>query len=256
MDAKAMNYSSRDVQSGGRYRFSVIVPVLCEQQHINSVIEHLKKLPGSELAEIIVVDGDPRGRTIKAITDKGVTAFTCEKGRGRQMNAGAAAANGETLIFLHADTRLPAEALEKVAQVLQDGRYVAGAFDLGIDSDRLVLRYIAARARLRSRLNRIPYGDQAIFMRKAYFDAIGRFREIPIMEDVDLMRRIKKRGDKIFILRDRVRTSPRRWEAEGAIYATVRNQFLVAMYYLGVSPTRLARFYKPHIDKVSHEQEG
>jgi rSAM/selenodomain-associated transferase 2 len=171
------------------------------------------------------------------------------------MNAGAAAANGEILIFLHADTRLPEEGFEKVAQVLRGGKYVAGAFDLGIDSDRLVLRYIAASARLRSRLNRIPYGDQAIFMSKTYFDAIGRFREIPIMEDVDLMRRIKKRGDKIFILPDRVRTSPRRWETEGAIYTTLRNQLLVALYYLGVSPEKLAKFYKTHTDTESLQQD-
>jgi hypothetical protein len=159
------------------------------------------------------------------------------------------------LIFLHADTRLPAEAFAKVAEVLRGGRHVAGAFDLGIDSDRLILRYIAARARLRSRLNRIPYGDQAIFMRKAYFDAIGRFREIPIMEDVDLMRRIKNRGDRIFILRERVRTSPRRWETEGAIYTTLRNQILLGLYYLGVSPEKLSTFYSRHANIAARQQD-
>ena len=90
-------------------------------------------------------------------------------------------------------------------------------------------------------------------MRKTYFDAIGRFKEIPIMEDVDLMRRINKRGDKIFIVADRVRTSPRRWETEGAIYTTFRNQLLVALYYLGVSPEKLARFYRTHTDTSSQQ---
>ena len=227
-------------------RLSVIIPVLDEREQINSVIEHLRGLPGSESCEIIVVDGDPGAGTIGAIKEGGIVTITCEKGRGRQMNAGADVAKGDMLIFLHADTRLPDRAFEKVAQVLEDERYVAGAFDLSIDSDRLILKYIAARARLRSRLNRIPYGDQAIFMRKSYFEEIGRFKEIPIMEDIELMRRIRRRGDRICILPDRVKASARRWEKEGAIYATVRNQVLVALYYLGVSPEKLARFYRTH----------
>ncbi|MHC4075293.1 MAG: hypothetical protein ACYSRZ_02615, partial [Planctomycetota bacterium] len=115
---------------------------------------------------------------------------------------------------------------------------------LGIDSNRLFLKFIAVRASLRSRLNRIPYGDQAIFIRKTYFEDIGRFKEVPLMEDVDLMRRIKKRGDKIFILPDKVMTSSRRWETEGALYTTIRNQILVSLYYLGVDPEKLSRFYE------------
>jgi rSAM/selenodomain-associated transferase 2 len=162
------------------------------------------------------------------------------------MNAGAVVARGEILIFLHADTRLPPGALKKINTVLENEKYVGGAFDLRIDSDRLFLKYIAARASLRSRLNRIPYGDQAIFIRKNYFDKIGRFKEIPLMEDVELMRRIKRRGDKIFILRDRVKTSARRWEREGVFYTTLKNQMLVNLYYLGVSPDKLAKYYRRH----------
>ena len=162
------------------------------------------------------------------------------------MNAGAATAHGEILIFLHADTKLPDNALGKISRVLQDERYVGGAFDLGIDSRRLFLKYISARASLRSRLNRIPYGDQAIFIRKDYFDQIGRFKDIPLMEDVDLMRRIKKDKKKIYILSDKVMTSARRWERDGALYTTLRNQILIALFYLGVSPYRLAKYYWRH----------
>ena len=115
---------------------------------------------------------------------------------------------------------------------------------MSIDSNRWILEYIATRASLRSRLNRIPYGDQAIFIRKSYFDKIGGFRDIPLMEDVDLMRRIKKDGRRIHILRDKVTTSGRRWEKEGAVYTTLRNQVVVMLYYLGVSPHKLARLYK------------
>ena len=159
------------------------------------------------------------------------------------MNAGAAVARGEILMFLHADTKLPDGALEKISRALEDQNYVGGAFDLRIDSDRLFLKYIATRASLRSRWNRIPYGDQAIFIRKKYFDQIGGYKEIPLMEDVDLMRRIKKDGKQIVIFPDKVRTSARRWESEGALYTTLRNQILVRLFYLGVSPHRLAKYY-------------
>jgi rSAM/selenodomain-associated transferase 2 len=162
------------------------------------------------------------------------------------MNAGAAIAKGEVLIFLHADTLLPPKALNKIGRVLENEKYVGGAFSLGIDSDRLLLKYVAAHASMRSRINRIPYGDQAIFIRKSYFDKIGKFKEIPLMEDVDLMRRIKKRDDKIYIFRDQVMTSPRRWEKEGLIYTTIRNRILMSLYFLGVGPEKLVKYYRRH----------
>ena len=105
MDSKQTSQTVRDFGPQGRYEFSVIIPVLDEQQQINLVIEHLRKLPGSEAAEIVVVDGDSQAGTIKSIADKGVTVFTCGKGRGRQMNAGAAAAKGEMLILTLASSR-------------------------------------------------------------------------------------------------------------------------------------------------------
>ena len=230
-------------QESNQYGFSIIIPVLNEAGQINSLIEHLQKQNHESSYEIIAVDGDPQGSTVGAIQDKDVIAITTDKGRGKQMNAGAAAACGEILIFLHADTTLPDNALGKINQALQDPDYVGGAFDLKIDSDMLFLKYISARASLRSRWNRIPYGDQAIFIRKQYFDQIGGFKEIPLMEDVDLMRRIKKDKKKIFILTDKVTTSARRWESDGALYTTLRNQILVRLFYLGISPHKLAKYY-------------
>jgi rSAM/selenodomain-associated transferase 2 len=219
------------------------VPVLNETDRINPLIEHIYSQGFGPLYEVIVVDGDPQGSTVRIIQDKDVIAITTDKGRGRQMNAGAAAARGEILILLHADTTLPDNALGKISQALQDKDYVGGAFDLKIDSDRLFLKYISARASLRSRWNRIPYGDQAIFIRKKYFDQIGGYKEIPLMEDIDLMRRIKKDGKQIVILHDKVITSARRWESEGALYTTLRNQILVRLFYLGINPHRLAKYY-------------
>jgi len=225
---------------------SVIIPALHEQDNINAQIDHLRRQDFHGRIEIIVVDGDSDGSTLKVIEDGHIVKITSEKGRAKQMNAGAAAANGEILLFLHADTKLPPGALVKISQVLENDEYVGGAFDLGIDSDRLFLKFIAARARLRSRLTRVPYGDQAIFIRSSYFERIGRFKEMPLMEDIDLMKRIKRAGDRVFLLPDRVSTSARRWEKEGALYTTARNQMLATLYHLGVSPERLARYYRNH----------
>jgi rSAM/selenodomain-associated transferase 2 len=229
-------------------RFSIIIPVLDEQDYVRRCLDGLASQGFEQSRETIVVDGDPDGSTVSLIRDSGATCLTGEPGRGRQMNAGAAVANGDILIFLHADTRLPPAALEKIDRVMATGRYAGGAFNLGIDSDRWILRYIAMRASMRSRQNRIPYGDQAIFVDRAYFVQLGGFTDMPIMEDVDLMRRIKKDGRRIHIFRDRVLASPRRWEAEGPIFTTLRNQFVVGLYYLGVSPKKLVRYYRRQRD--------
>ncbi|MGB2807964.1 MAG: TIGR04283 family arsenosugar biosynthesis glycosyltransferase [Sedimentisphaerales bacterium] len=231
-------------QTPSEHMFSVVVPVLNEAKRINSLIKNIRGLRSDGFCEIIVVDGDPQGATIQVIQDKDVVCIISGKARARQMNSGAAKARGKVLIFLHADTKLPSDALQKIRKVLENEKYVAGAFDLGIDSDKLLLKTIAACASLRSRLHRVPYGDQAIFIRRRYFGKIGGFKEIPLMEDVELMVRIKKRGDSIFILRDRVITSARRWQKEGIIYTTLRNIVIRNLFRFGVSPDRLAKYYK------------
>lgn len=223
------------------------MPVFHEGDRINDLMEHLYQLDMVDMGktcEIIIVDGAPERDTLRAIHHNHVINISTEKGRAKQMNAGASVAKGEILIFLHADTELPILALKKISAVMEQGGYIAGAFDLGIKSDRLIFKIIASLASLRSRLNRIPYGDQAIFIRREYFKKIGGYREIPLMEDMELMKRIKKSGHKIWIFYDRVRTSPRRWEEEGVIYCILRNWILQALYALGVSPHKLARFYK------------
>ncbi|MHC4638468.1 MAG: TIGR04283 family arsenosugar biosynthesis glycosyltransferase, partial [Planctomycetota bacterium] len=231
-------------QATNKYIFSIVIPVLNEADQINVTIEHLCNENTERNYEIIVVDGDQQGSSINAIRNKSVKAITSQQGRGRQMNAGAAIACGEILVFLHADTRLPEMALEKIYDVLQSKKYVGGAFNLGIDSNRYFLKYIEFRVWLRCHVNRIPYGDQGIFLRREYFERIGRFKEIPLMEDVELMRRIRRRGDKIRILPDKVKTSARRWEAEGIIYTTFRNQIIKILFNLGVSPDKLVKYYK------------
>ena len=225
-------------------KFSFIIPVWNEEAIISRTIEHVRDLSASGAAEIIVVDGDPGGRTIQVARHMGVKTAISEKGRGNQMNLGAALAEGDILIFLHADTLLPADALKLIETAMADGSCIAGAFDLAIDSDKPAFRLIEKAASLRSRMTRIPYGDQAIFIRKREFRELRGFRNIPIMEDVEIMRRIKKRKGKICIIGKAVRTSPRRWEKEGIVYTTLRNWLLIALYFCGAKPESLVRFYR------------
>jgi rSAM/selenodomain-associated transferase 2 len=203
--------------------------------------------------EIIVVDGSQERDTLSAIHSNCVIKISSEQGRAKQMNAGALVAKGEILIFLHADTELPLHALKKIDSLTDRREYVGGAFDLGIKSDKLIFRVIEILSSLRSRLNRIPFGDQAIFIRKEYFDRIGGYKEIPLMEDVELMRRIKRSENKIWIFDDRVMTSPRRWEKEGVFYCTLRDWTLQALYFLGLSPDKLSRFYKNYDPRRAKE---
>ncbi len=227
-----------------RHGISVIVPVWKEASIIAQSISRILDLDPDGGLEVIVVDGSPDGETLHSIREGRVRKYTARKARSVQMNTGASHASREILLFLHADTMLPEGALQRISSLIDRGDVVGGAFDLGIDSERPIFRIIENAAALRSRILRIPYGDQAIFIRKDYFHAIGGFREIPLMEDVELMRRIKKAGGRIGIIREKVKTSPRRWEKEGVLSCTLRNWTLISLYLLGVSPERLARFYR------------
>ncbi len=196
--------------------------------------------------EVIVVDGDPSGDTIREIRDPRngiVQAVLSEKGRGIQLNRGASLAKGEILLFLHADARLPAGAFVKIAAAMKDRQIIGGAFRLAIDSPRRPFRVIEKFVSYRSRYLGLPYGDQGIFLRKAAFQSLGGFRSVPIMEDLDLMRRISRRKGRIVILDDPVVTSARRWEEEGVLYCTLRNWCLVLLFLLGVPPEKLLKFY-------------
>ncbi len=225
-------------------KFSIIVPVLHEGERINDLIKYLNRPDSDGNVEIVIVDGTQEKDTLRAIQSNSVIKISSEQGRAKQMNAGASIARGEILIFLHVDTELPIHALRKIGSFIEQTEYVGGAFDLGIKSDKPIFKVIGTISSVRSRLNRIPFGDQAIFMRREYFNKIGGYKEIPLMEDVELLRRIKKSGDRIRIFHDRVATSPRRWEKEGVIYCTLRNWTLQVLYLLGVSPEKLRKFYK------------
>lgn len=224
--------------------FSIILPVFNETDTISGVIAHIQKMDAERSAEIIVVDGDPDKTTIAAIKDAGVRTLVAEKGRARQMNSGAGLASGDILLFLHADTFLPSNAFALIRSAMNDNRFVGGAFELGFNTTRTIFKITELYVSLRTRLTRIPFGDQAIFIRHDFFKKIGGYRDIPIMEDVELMKRIRKQGHRVCIIPEKVRTSPRRYEQEGIVYTTIRNWMLQLRYALGVSPERLVKWYK------------
>jgi rSAM/selenodomain-associated transferase 2 len=217
---------------------SVVVPTLNEAAVLARTLEALP----TGFAEVVVADGGSTDATVAIAREHGARVTASPPGRGPQMNAGAAAAKGDVLLFLHADTVLPPDAPARIAAALAEAGAVAGAFRLGIDSPDPRLRLIARAANLRTRLTGVPYGDQALFVRRDAFDAAGGFPDVPIMEDVELGRRLKRLG-RIVVVPARVRTSARRWEREGIVRTTLRNAVLITLYLLGVHPRRLARWY-------------
>jgi rSAM/selenodomain-associated transferase 2 len=227
----------------GSCRFSIIIPVLHELKLINIQLEALKQITTDEPFEIIVVDGSPTQDTLRVISDLNVKKYSCQQGRGRQMNAGAARATGDILVFLHADTILPTNALLLIQKTLQNKQLVGGAFTLRIQSHNVLLRMIATFSTFRSQITRAPYGDQVIFLRKSYFDAIGGYKNILLMEDVELMRRIKKEKGEIVILPTPVITSDRRWNQEGLFYTALRDSIIIFLYWCGIPAEKLAKFY-------------
>jgi rSAM/selenodomain-associated transferase 2 len=227
-------------------RISIVIPALNERDTINDCIAGVRRLDGGRVCEVVVVDGDVEGSTLDVIEDTGVIKMTAERGRSRQMNAGAAAASGQVLVFLHADTKLPTGALLEITRTLEDPTCVGGAFAHRFDSDRFAYRLMSACVSLMTSRTRLPYGDQALFLRRNYFESIGAFAPIDIMEDFELVRRIRRRGDRLAMLRSPVHTSCRRMQEESIVRRVVTNWMMCALFTAGVSARRLARHYRPH----------
>jgi len=220
-------------------KISIIMPVLNEEKTLAATLTALTPLAPDE---VIVVDGGSADRTCDVVGRTSATLLTAPRGRAQQMNQGARAARGEVLLFLHADTRLPASALADICAAMADPRCVGGRFDVRLDRDAWTFRLIGALINLRSRLTKGATGDQAIFVRRAVFEALGGFPLVPLMEDIALSRLLKRRG-RVACLRSQVVTSVRRWERDG-VWRTILKMWAFRLLFLvGVSPTRLRRFY-------------
>jgi rSAM/selenodomain-associated transferase 2 len=222
-------------------RLSVILPVLNEASTLPAV---LARVGAGTNVEAIAVDGGSADATPSVARDWGAdTVLSASGGRARQMNAGAAAATGAILLFLHADTRLPAGYDALARDALAAPAAIAGAFPLAIAGRGWGLRLVEAGVNGRSRWCALPYGDQALFLKTSTFWALGGFPELPIMEDFELVRRLRQRG-RIALAPAPVVTSGRRWQQLGVVQTTLINQAIIAGYVAGISPQRLRRWYR------------
>lgn len=219
---------------------SIIIPTLNEETVIRDLIASLDRLSGD--FEVIVADGGSQDETVALLRQCGLRVIETTRGRGKQMNAGAQTATGDVLLFLHADTRLPEGALAKIEGLLKDERVCGGNFSLTFDGASRIA-WLLTKLYPLLRLGGMCYGDSAIFVRRIVFEQLGGYRDYPIFEDSDLYRRMRSVG-KFVRLRVAAVTSSRRFEGRFvrtfALWATMQ-----ILYWLGVDPNRLNRWYKP-----------
>lgn len=230
-------------------KISVVIPVYREKGIASLLEDLLRQIQIEEASrdgEIIIVDGAPEADTLARIVDKPVLRLSSPPGRGVQLNLGAAAARGDVLLFLHADTVLPENAFTLIRQTLHDTSLSGGAFSLSYEPRTPGLSFITVLANLRSRRTRVPYGDQAIFVRRSVFMELHGFAPIPVMEDLEFMTRLRRQGHRIRILAMPVRTSARRQLREGILRCTLRNLCLRLLYHCGIPPRILAGLYRRH----------
>jgi len=225
-------------------KLSVIVPMLNEERAIASTLDAIAAgSSGSPLiVEVIVVDGGSSDRSREEARPRCARLVVTRRGLACQMNAGAAAAKGDALVFVHADTLVPPTFAGDIAAALADPAVVGGRFDLRLDDDAPMLRLIGWLISARSRLSGTGTGDQTIFVRREVFERLGGYRDIALCEDLDLARRLKRVG-RVACLRSRVTTSARRWRKGGVLATTARMWFIRIAFLLGVSPSRLAHLY-------------
>jgi rSAM/selenodomain-associated transferase 2 len=222
---------------------SIVVPALDEARNLERLLPELTA--HGPAVEVVVVDGGSEDGTVDLVARwPGVRLVRSERGRARQMNAGARVATGDVLLFLHADTRLPPGFAGIITAALADPRVVGGRFDVRLDGPRWPFRVITAFMNARSRWTGIATGDQAIFVRRTAFEALGGYPDIPLMEDVELSRRLKRAG-RLACLRQRVTTAARKWQREGVVRTVLLMWALRLLHACGVPPARLHAWYYP-----------
>lgn len=221
---------------------SIVIPILRDASELEGLLAGLAADAAGDAVEVVVVSGDATDRALDALRVRfpAVRWGTSPVGRGPQMNAGAAAAAGRWLLFVHADARLDPGWLDEIRAADRRDDVVGGAFRFILDSSRRVARLIEWGVATRVSWFALPYGDQALFVRRAVFEALDGYRAIPLMEDVDLIRRLGRRGS-LWFSPVPARVSPRRWERDGWLRRSALNVMLVLLYFAGVSPEWLAR---------------
>lgn len=220
----------------------MIVPTLNEAQILTSHFDRQKHLLVDDDVELLLVDGGSEDQTCEKVLSWTARIFRSRAGRAYQMNFAAQHARGEYLIFLHADTIIPAVAWQELRTLLSEGKILWGFCPLRLDGRHRLLRIVERAICLRSRVTGIGTGDQVIFIHKALFDRLGGYTDQALMEDVDLCKRLKVIARPV-ILSHPVLTSSRRWEQEGIVATVLKMWFIRLAYYCGISPERLARWY-------------
>lgn len=206
--------------------------------------DRLKKLNLTDLEELIIVDGGSSDATVTIARKFSDKVFVAKSGRASVMNFGAARADGDILLFLHADCALPQNAFGTIRDTLNMPGVASGAFELGIESPQFRFRIIEFFANKRAKITRLIYGDQGMFLTRELFDRIGGFADIPLMEDIEISKRLKKRG-KIIFVNPPITASPRRWVNEGLLYSTLRDWTIAFLYtFMKVSPEHLIKHYR------------
>lgn len=221
-------------------RLSVVVPMLNEGSAIRETLAALRT--GAPDAEIIVVDGGSVDQSVDVARELADRVIPASRGRARQMNAGAALGAGEILAFVHADTRVPSSFEKDILDAVGESAVVGGRFDIELDDPSFACRLIGDLISLRSRITRTATGDQAIFVRRSVFEALGGFPDFELCEDLDFSRRLKRAGT-VACLHSRVTTSARRWRRDGLARTVLRMWAIRALYLLGVPPSRLKQIY-------------
>jgi rSAM/selenodomain-associated transferase 2/rSAM/selenodomain-associated transferase 1 len=218
---------------------SVVMPTLNEEEYLDQTLEKVGRIPHGE---VIVVDGGSRDRTVEIAGKWGARVIRTEPNRGRQMNLGTREALGDILLFLHADTLLPKNYSDFIREALSNPKVVGGAFAWRVEPSTPFLRYLEKNVAWRTKIFRMPYGDQAYFVRTSVFREIGGYADIPLMEDVEFIRRLRKIG-KLAYIPHPVVTSPRRYQRRGPVRTALRNKLTLFGYYLKIPPDRLSKFY-------------
>lgn len=221
---------------------SVVIPCVNEQAHIEAAIESARQ---AGAAEVLVADGGSSDETERLARARAAIVVRSEPGRARQMNAAAKIATGDVLLFLHADCRLPRDAVSQITHALDDPRRVWGAFRQRIDAPGWIYRAIESGNAARVRWQRLAYGDQAIFVRRNAFCEVCCFDPVPLMEDVLMSRKLSRLAHPL-LLAGPVHVSARRWVQCGPLRQTLRNGWLLMLFRCGMSPERLARMYRRH----------
>lgn len=219
---------------------SIVVPILNEGERLPQLLQMLERLHADE---VILVDGGSTDGSDMLLSGSSFKWIRSAPGRAVQMNRGAEKCRSDILLFLHADTAITPSAVDAAKAVMNHAEVAAGRFDLSLSGRRAVFRLIESMINLRSRITKISSGDQAIFVRRQIFEALGGFPEQPLMEDIELSRRLKRAG-RIACLRDKVTTSSRRWEGHGVVRTILLMWKLRFLYWLGAAPESLAQMYR------------